>query len=70
MNAMPDNHAVQTVDDLIDLLSKFNGSTLIRIQDRLVPTVALRITGVQEDVLSEAKGDFNIVLINVQTELE
>lgn len=67
---MPDNHAVQTVDDLIDLLSKFNGSTLIRIQDRLVPTVALRITGVQEDVLSEAKGDFNIVLINVQTELE
>lgn len=67
---MPDIHAVQTVDDLIDLLSKFNGSTLIRVQDRSIPTVALRITDVQEDVLSEAKGDFNIVLINVQTTLE
>lgn len=68
---MPDTnaHDIETVDDLIDVLSRFDGSTRIKVQDREIPVIALRITGVSEDVFVGKQGDFNIVLITVQTNL-
>jgi hypothetical protein len=63
--------AIITVDDLIDALSKFDGSKIIKVQDREIPVIGLNITRVTEDVFVGKEGpDVDIVLINVQLDLD
>lgn len=63
--------AIVTVDDLIAALSKFDGSKLVKVQDREIPVIALNASGVYEDVFLNKDGkNIDIVLITVQRDLD